>query len=82
MGQRSGPGLSPGFGDAQAWCFFRKAWPPSFATALARLGQRGRAGAGAVLCCAALRFAVSASNGVSGHFADNTRSLLGLMQWN
>jgi len=76
MGRRSDPRLSPGFGGAQA-CGFSAKLTPALAAALAGLGRRGRAGAGAVLW-----FVVLASSGVSGHFADDTRALLGLMQWN
>lgn len=58
----------------------RFAVPPSLQPRLARPERSGRCRRCAP--SAALWFALSACNNVSGHFADDTRFLLGLMQWN
>lgn len=80
MGQRNWPELSPGLGRVPAWWFSaRHVLPPSPQPWPSWNGGVRQA---QVPCRAALRFVVSASDGVSGRFAHDTRSLLGLMQWN
>lgn len=69
MGRRTGLGFSPGM-ELLSRGIFPKSVSSLCAAALAHLGRAG-------LC-----YAVLASNGVSGHFADDNRSLLGLMQRN
>lgn len=66
---RGRPGLFRSDGAAQSWCSSKKRFLPLCCSP----GPSG---------CAGLCYAALASNGVSGHFADDTRSLLGLMQRN
>lgn len=80
MGWRSGPGLFPRVLGAAVWLFSAKpGLPPSPQPWPIWDGGVGQV---QVPCRAALCFTVAASNGVSRRFADDTRSSLGLMQWN